>query len=123
MEETVFALPPDAMAERWTGRRLKEDEIRSRSGVERILPAERFPAVFHAAVRHLEGAQPEIRQGKHLLPKGAVAHGKHASRVLPGQPHHQKGKNHAGESIAKAPQHIPRHILLFNPAAPINQQL
>jgi len=49
VEETVFALPPDAMAERWTGRRLKEDEIRSRSGVERVLPAERFSAVFHAA--------------------------------------------------------------------------
>lgn len=37
------------MAERWTGRRLKEDEIRSRSGVERVLPVERFSAVFHAA--------------------------------------------------------------------------
>ena len=49
VEETVFALPPDAMAERWTGRRLKEDEIRSRSGVERVLPVERFSAVFHAA--------------------------------------------------------------------------
>ena len=49
VEETVFALPPDAMAERWTGRRLKEDEIRSRSGVKRVLPAERFSAVFHAA--------------------------------------------------------------------------
>ena len=49
VEETVFALPPDAMAERWTGRRLKEEEIRSRSGVERVLPAERFSAVFHAA--------------------------------------------------------------------------
>ena len=52
VEETVFALPPDAMAERWTGRRLKEDEIRSRSGVERVLPVERFSAVFHAAAEH-----------------------------------------------------------------------
>ena len=49
VEETVFALPPDAMAERWTGRRLKEDEIRARSGVEKVLPVERFSAVFHAA--------------------------------------------------------------------------
>lgn len=49
VEETVFSLPPDPMAERWTGRRLKEDEIRTRSGVERILPLERFNAVFHAA--------------------------------------------------------------------------
>ena len=49
VEETVFALPPDAMAERWTGRRLKRPEITARSGVEKVLPAERFPAVFHAA--------------------------------------------------------------------------
>lgn len=49
VEEAVFALPPDAMAERWTGRRLKNDEIRDRSGIEAILPLERFSGFFHAA--------------------------------------------------------------------------
>ena len=49
VEETVFALPPNLMAERWTGRRLKPEEIRSRSGVEKVVPIERFSAVFHAA--------------------------------------------------------------------------
>ena len=49
VEETVFALPPDAMAERWTGRRLKNSEIQDRSGVETILPLERFGSFFHAA--------------------------------------------------------------------------
>ena len=49
VEETVFALPPDFMAERWTGRRLKQSEIQARSGVEAVLPLERFNAIFHAA--------------------------------------------------------------------------
>ena len=49
VEETIFALPPDAMAERWTGRRLKNSEIQDRSGVETILPLERFGSFFHAA--------------------------------------------------------------------------
>ena len=48
VEETVFALPPDPMAERWTGRRLKPEEITERSGVTRVLPVERFASVFHA---------------------------------------------------------------------------
>ncbi len=49
IEEAVFALPPDAMAERWTGRRLKNSEILARSGVENILSLERFGGFFHAA--------------------------------------------------------------------------
>lgn len=49
VEETIFSLPPDPMAERWTGRRLKNDEVQERSGIKQILPVERFPAVFHAA--------------------------------------------------------------------------
>ena len=50
VEETMFALPPDPMAERWTGRRLKPEEITERSGVTDILPVERFSAVFQTAV-------------------------------------------------------------------------
>lgn len=49
VEETLFALPPDPMAERWTGRRLKPEEITARSGIARVLPVERFPGLFHAA--------------------------------------------------------------------------
>lgn len=49
VEETLFVLPPDPMAERWTGRRLKPDTIRERSGVQDIQPVEKFPAAFHAA--------------------------------------------------------------------------
>ncbi len=48
VEETIFALPPDPLAERWTGRRLSPQEITERSGVERVLPVERFDAAFHA---------------------------------------------------------------------------
>lgn len=47
--ETLFVLPPDPMAERWTGRRLKPEEISARSGVSAIRPTEAFPAAFHAA--------------------------------------------------------------------------
>ncbi|MDE7219659.1 MAG: aminopeptidase P N-terminal domain-containing protein [Oscillospiraceae bacterium] len=50
VEETLFVLPPDAMAERWTGRRLKPDEIAGRSGVADIRPLDGFAAAFHAAV-------------------------------------------------------------------------
>ncbi len=49
VEETVFALPPDPMAERWTGRRLKPEEITERSGVTAVLPLEQFETVFHTA--------------------------------------------------------------------------
>ncbi len=47
--ETLFVLPPDPMAERWTGRRLKPEEITARSGISAIRPAEDFSAAFHAA--------------------------------------------------------------------------
>ena len=47
VEEAVFALPPDPMAERWTGRRLKPEEITARSGVETVLPLNRFTGIFH----------------------------------------------------------------------------
>lgn len=49
VKETLFVLPPDPMAERWTGRRLKPDTIRERSGVQDIQPVEKFSAAFHAA--------------------------------------------------------------------------
>lgn len=45
--ETLFLLPPDAHAERWTGRRVKPDEARERSGVENIAYLDAFPAFLH----------------------------------------------------------------------------
>lgn len=36
IRETMFILPKDPMAERWTGRRLSPDEVREKSGVENI---------------------------------------------------------------------------------------
>lgn len=35
VDEFLYILPPDAMAERWTGRRLKPDEIEELSGISR----------------------------------------------------------------------------------------
>ena len=36
VEETLYLLPPDPLAERWTGSRLKEEEAIRRSGVKTI---------------------------------------------------------------------------------------
>lgn len=36
IRETMFILPKDAFAERWTGRRLSPDEVREKSGIENI---------------------------------------------------------------------------------------
>ena len=33
IEETLYLLPPDAFAERWTGRRIKEEEAKELSGI------------------------------------------------------------------------------------------
>lgn len=45
--ETVYILPPDAHAERWSGRRLKAEEVRAQSGIETVAFAEAFPTDFH----------------------------------------------------------------------------
>ena len=47
VEEKVFLLPPDLMAERWTGRRIKPDEAAELSGVEQIGFAADFEAELH----------------------------------------------------------------------------
>ena len=47
VEEKAFLLPPDPMAERWTGRRIKPDEVSERSGVEQIGFAADFEAELH----------------------------------------------------------------------------
>ncbi len=48
--EKVFLLPPDLMAERWTGRRIKPDEAADISGIELIGFAADFEAELHRLV-------------------------------------------------------------------------
>jgi len=50
VEETIFALPPDLLAERWNGRRLPYDEISELSGISHVLPLAEFEGAFHKAV-------------------------------------------------------------------------
>ena len=50
VEETVFALPPDLLAERWNGRRLPYDEVSELSGISHVLPLGEFEGEFHKAV-------------------------------------------------------------------------
>lgn len=45
--EKVFLLPPDPMAERWTGRRIKPDEAAETSGVTETGFADEFAAELH----------------------------------------------------------------------------
>ncbi len=46
--ESLFLLPKDPMAERWTGRRLSGAEAEARSGVADVRDLGTFPTVFHA---------------------------------------------------------------------------
>ena len=48
VSETAYLLPKDAMAERWTGRRLTVEEARELSGVETVKDLSTFPQDFHA---------------------------------------------------------------------------
>ena len=45
--EKLFLLPPDLLAERWTGRRIKPDEAAEISGIEQIGFADDFAAELH----------------------------------------------------------------------------
>lgn len=47
VHETLYILPPDLMAERWTGRRLKPAEAEAISGVTDIRPTTAFAGDFH----------------------------------------------------------------------------
>ena len=49
ISERLYILPPDLMAERWTGRRVKPAEAEAISGVNDI----RFTDAFEADIRHL----------------------------------------------------------------------
>ncbi len=47
VRERLFILPPDAFAERWTGVRMKPDEVRAQSGVEDIHFLSEFDTCLH----------------------------------------------------------------------------
>lgn len=49
-EETLFILPPDAMAERWTGRRIKPDEAIAAGEIEKVAFVAEFESRLHRAV-------------------------------------------------------------------------
>ena len=46
--ERIYMLPPDAHAERWTGRRLKPAETAEKSGIEDVRLLNRFDTEMHA---------------------------------------------------------------------------
>lgn len=48
VSECLYLLPKDAMAERWTGRRLNEAEAEALSGISDVRSTEIFAAQFHA---------------------------------------------------------------------------
>lgn len=48
VSERMYMLPPDAHAERWTGRRLTPAQVDAISGVTDVRPVDRFDADIHA---------------------------------------------------------------------------
>ena len=48
VSECLYLLPKDAMAERWTGKRLNAAEAEEMSGIADVRSLEQFPAQFHA---------------------------------------------------------------------------
>ena len=48
VSERIYILPPDLMAERWTGRRIKPAEAEARSGIRDVRYVARFADDFHA---------------------------------------------------------------------------
>lgn len=54
-KEKLFILPPDLIAERWTGRRIKAAEAEERSGIKEYSYVDRFEAEFESYVdyRHV----------------------------------------------------------------------
>lgn len=47
VQETLFILPPDALAERWNGVRMKEAEAKTCSGIETIAYLPQFETTLH----------------------------------------------------------------------------
>lgn len=60
VNERLYLLPPDAHAERWTGRRVKPEEARLIAGMEDVRTTDRFDADIHAL---LAGGHYSLRVG------------------------------------------------------------
>lgn len=45
--ERIYILPPDKLKERWTGERLKPEQVQEISGISRVSYVDQFPADFH----------------------------------------------------------------------------
>jgi Xaa-Pro aminopeptidase len=50
IRETMFILPKDLLAERWTGKRLSADEVREKSGIENIEYVKDFDRIFYRKI-------------------------------------------------------------------------
>ena len=50
VREMIFTLPPDMMAERWTGRRLKPDTITQTSGIQEIRYLGHYESTLHRLI-------------------------------------------------------------------------
>lgn len=48
--ETMFILPPDEIAERWTGKRPKARDVEEQAGITNTAYIDTFPAVFHRLI-------------------------------------------------------------------------
>ena len=48
VHEQIYILPPDLMAERWTGARLKPAEVEALSGISDVRFVDQFQTDFHA---------------------------------------------------------------------------
>ena len=51
VEETLFILPPDPMAKRWTGKRLKDEEAKALSGAAEVAHSTAFEPRLHKLLR------------------------------------------------------------------------
>ena len=55
VQERLYILPPDAHAERWTGKRIRPEEAASISGIQDVRHTDSFAADFHALAAGAQG--------------------------------------------------------------------
>ena len=56
VQERLYILPPDAHAERWTGKRIRPEEAASISGIQDVRHTDSFAADFHALAAGAQGS-------------------------------------------------------------------
>lgn len=65
VKETLFILPPDAHAERWTGVRMRETEVKDRSGVGNVAYRSEFETYLHSKIASGHFARVALDLYKH----------------------------------------------------------